>query len=114
MEKEKRGGVKLLEKHIQSQITAWLTVHRVFWYRANTGAMKGEHKGKGWFVRFGKPGMPDIIAVMRGIYVGIEVKRPGENPTLAQQSFGVELESAGGVYVVMRSLDDVEFLKRYL
>lgn len=107
-------AVKLLEKHIQSQITGWLTANRVFWYRANTGAMNGVHKGKSWFVRFGKPGMPDIVAVMRGLFVGIEVKRPGQKMSDAQVDFAYALESAGGVYVVMSSLADVEFLRKYL
>lgn len=72
------------------------------------------HNGKRRFVQFGVKGAPDIVAVMKGIYVGIEVKRPGEQITDDQLAFGRQLESAGGVYVVMRSLADVEFLKKYL
>jgi hypothetical protein len=36
--------------------------------------MKGEYKGKPWFVRFGVLGSPDIICVVKVQFVGTEVK----------------------------------------
>jgi hypothetical protein len=50
------------ESEIQREILRYLnTVPGVVAFRMNTGAMRGEHKGKRWFVRFGVPGMSDVI-----------------------------------------------------
>lgn len=95
------------ESDIQRQITDWLTLHRYFWYRQNSGAMAGSHKGKRWFVRFAKPGAPDIVCVINGIYVGIEVKNERGEQSQAQVDFEHELRRAGGIYVLARSLNDV-------
>jgi hypothetical protein len=66
----------------------------------------GEHKGKKWFVRFGAVGAPDIICVIKGQYVGIEVKAPTGKQSDHQKAFQQALEAAGGRYVLAYSLDD--------
>lgn len=78
----------------------------VFHYRNNTGAFRGEYKGKRRFVRFGAPGAPDIIAVYRGRCIGIECKRSGGRPSEAQRRFGAALEAAGGVYIVVSDTEE--------
>lgn len=61
----------------------------------------------GHFVRFGAPGSPDIICVVKGQCVGIEVKRPAGKQNKNQVKFQAELERAGGKYILAYSLDDV-------
>lgn len=51
------------ESDIQRAILDWLAAERIWHIRLNTGAMFGTHKGKKWAVRFGKPGLADILAV---------------------------------------------------
>ena len=46
---------------------------------------------------FGKSGVPDIIACIDGIFVGVEVKREGKEPTPIQQRRIEEIEAAGGI-----------------
>ncbi len=68
-------------------------------------------------VRFGSPGWPDVIAVGKGgIFVGIECKRPlgpkggtgGSDQTADQRAAQMEIENAGGVYIIARSVDDLK------
>lgn len=80
---------------------------RIFHYRNNTGAtVIGEGKGKR-FLRFGAKGSPDIVCVINGNYVGIEVKGLKGYQSPDQKSFQEGLEGAGGRYILARSLDDV-------
>lgn len=94
----------MLERDIQRQILDYLTLRRIFHYRQNSGGLESK---AGHFVRFGTPGAPDIICVIAGQYVGIEVKAPKGKLSPLQEAFGKELEAAGGRYIVARSLEDV-------
>ena len=49
------------------------------------------------------PGLPDLIAMGRGLILFIEVKRPGGKQTAHQRQFQREVEANGGVYVVWSS-----------
>ena len=95
---------ELTEHEIQEQILMWLKLKRIFHYRQNSGGLKkGSH-----FVKFGVPGAPDIVAIIKGQYVGIEVKRVNGLQSQQQYFFQKELEKAGGKYILARSLADVE------
>jgi hypothetical protein len=95
------------EIDIQKQILDYLALKRVFHYRQNSGGLGGEHKGKKWFVRFGALGAPDIICVIKGQYVGIEIKNEKGKQSDHQRVFQQKLEKAGGFYLLARSLEDV-------
>lgn len=96
--------MKLSERDIQKQITDWLSLHRIFWYRNNVGAFK---KGK-HYIKFGTKGAPDIIVILDGQYCGIEVKGPKYEQSPDQVEFQGKVEGAGGRYVLARSLEDVQ------
>lgn len=66
--------------------------------------MKTQH---GSYVRFGATGSPDIIAVINGQYVGIECKMGSGRQSPAQAFFQKQLESAGGRYLLIRSIDQL-------
>jgi Holliday junction resolvase len=97
-------GVPKKESDIQRLILDWLSAKKIFHYRQNSGAFKEGTR----FVRFGAVGAPDIVAVVKGTYVGIEVKAPRGHQTPSQRDFEAMLRMAGGVYVLARSLEDVE------
>jgi hypothetical protein len=52
-------------------------------------------------------GAPDIVAVIGGTYIGIEVKRPGGKMSEHQMRFKENIERAGGIYWLFDSLDAV-------
>jgi hypothetical protein len=99
------------ERDIQKSILDWLKLKRIFHFRANTGATSFGTGPKRRFVRFGEPGVPDIIAIREsagiGQFVGVEVKGHDGALSLAQQNFSCRVLDAGGAYLVARSLEDV-------
>lgn len=55
-----------------------------------------------------KRGTPDILACIYGVFVAFEVKRPGGKPTRLQQLQCDAIKKAGGIAVVVDSLDDAK------
>lgn len=58
-------------------------------------------------VRYGLPGSSDILACIKGRFVGIEAKVGRDAVRANQRKFGTALTAAGGLYIVARSIDDV-------
>ena len=101
------------EKHIQRAILDWLAAERIWHIRLNTGAFSGVHNGKRRFVKFGRPGMADILAVFWKemtqevrIY-WIEVKGPGGVQSEQQKNFQCEVERECMSYLLAHCLEDV-------
>lgn len=80
-----------------------LSNKRVFHWRTNTGAFKTGER----FIRFGVPGVPDILACVKGQMLGIEVKGPSGEQSQAQKEFQTALEQAGGRYLLIRSVEEL-------
>jgi hypothetical protein len=108
------------ERDIQKLILDWLAAKKIWHIRLNTGAMGGSHNGKRWFVRFGKPGMADILAVTsvvetvddytmfpKPVVAWIEVKAEKGKQSDDQKRFQEEVEREGMTYILARSLEDV-------
>lgn len=86
----------------------WLQLYGIMAWRNNTGAMEGEHKGKRWYVKFGRPGISDIAGILpdgRALY--IECKLPGKEPTDDQQAFLDEVNATNAVGLVVHSLEEL-------
>lgn len=52
-------------------------------------------------------GLPDLIACYRGIFLGIEVKMPGNKPSAIQLRRHDEIVQANGAVIVAYSVQDV-------
>ena len=83
--KVKRRVVEVLKKH-----EVW------YFFPANNG--------------FGKSGIPDIIAIVDGHFVGIEVKSATGKPTELQKICGRQIEEAGGTWLVVSNDVTLEVL----
>jgi hypothetical protein len=92
------------ESDTQKAILEWLAWKHIFHYRNNSGAFKRED---GHFYRFGAVGSPDIVCIIAGQYVGIEVKAPKGRQSDNQKEFQRQLEAAGGKYILAYSIADV-------
>ena len=79
--------------------------------RNNSGALRDAH---GRLVRFGMKGSADILACYQGRFVAVECKREGKRPSPDQVRYAVAVRNAEGIYVVVRSKEDAEFLASYL
>lgn len=83
--KVKRKVVEVLNKH-----EVW------YFFPANNG--------------FGTSGIPDIIAIVDGHFVGIEVKSAKGKPTELQKICGKQIEEAGGTWLVVSNDVTLEVL----
>lgn len=92
------------EAVIQKQVLAHLQdlAPRAFFYRTNTG---GAHVGDG-FIKFGIPGQADVTGVAGGRFVALELKRRTGKQRKTQVAYQSRVEAAGGLYIVVRSVDD--------
>lgn len=100
---------KILEKDVLRVILHYLTIRKVWHRRINSGgAMLNGHGGRGQFVRFGAPGMPDILARgSQGEVIWIECKSPTGKQTPDQKEWQRDAEGFGDIYILARSGDDV-------
>lgn len=106
--------ISTLENDVLNDICAYLQIHKIFFWRSNNVPVHGKNNGGKFAFRslpkWTPKGVPDIIAVIHGVAVGIEVKRGGDRPGMLrpeQADFGLKMKMAGGVYFVARSVDDV-------
>lgn len=95
------------ESAVLSACIRWLYTMKVFAWRNNSGAYKTT---SGHYVRYGYKGSSDILAIQpnTGKIICIECKREGEKQTPEQKEFEQRVKDCGGVYIVARSLDDME------
>jgi hypothetical protein len=76
-------------------------------WRNNTGALRDVN---GRVVKFGCPGSADIFAVVEphGRFFGIETKSPSGVQSPIQRNWSKAIERRGGVYILARSIEDVQ------
>jgi hypothetical protein len=99
---------KLLERDILKQVTDWLTLNGIAHYRQNVAAFYPDSNGKRRFIKPLPVGSPDIVCIRNGLFIGIEVKRPGKNPTPEQTTFADWLKNAGAEWVCIHSLEELQ------
>ncbi len=77
-------------------------------WRQNVGAVSAMHNGKTRFIRFGVPGVSDIIGCSpEGRFLAAEAKVGKNKPSAAQEAFLRDVREAGGIAVVFWNLDDL-------
>lgn len=97
--------LKTYEKDTQKTIIDWLTVKKIFHYKNNTVGIYKQSTGQ--YIPSPSKGAPDIVAVIQGKYIGIEVKAPNGKQSENQVAFQSNLENAGGLYILAFSVGDV-------
>lgn len=81
-----------------------LVEQKIFRYLKSIGAFAWKVHGSG----MQPAGLPDICCCINGWYVAIEVKRPnGGRVSELQKSKMKQINNAGGIAFVARSVDDV-------
>jgi hypothetical protein len=63
---------------------------------------------RGYRVRFGvgSPGGADLIGLYRGRFVAVEIKTPTGRQSPDQRTFQALVESKGGTYTILRSVEE--------
>lgn len=83
------------EGRLKREIKAYLNSRGIYWAIIPEGA-------------YGKSGDPDIIACYKGMFVGLEAKTYEGYQSNIQKVRQREIEDSGGVYAIVRSVEEVE------
>lgn len=98
------------ETDIQRSICDYLALRHHFFWRSNT-APTVQKSAEGWAFRkmpkYGMRGVPDIIVIKDGFFVGLEVKAAKGRQSPEQIAFEDRVKEAGGEYYVVKSIDEV-------
>lgn len=74
-------------------------------WRNNIGHALMAHGGRVTF-GVGGPGGADLIGILRGRFIALEVKTQTGRQSVEQQRFQSLVESKGGIYLLARSVDE--------
>lgn len=102
------------ESAVVSACIKWLWLHGCFVWRNNTGNHKHSYKRKDGsfgesYIRYGRVGSADIIGTNPyGRFLSIECKFGKNNLSPYQQAFRTDVLLHNGIYIVARSVDDLE------
>lgn len=103
------------EQSLQRLVLDWLQAKQILAFRMQTGATLSSYGGKKRMIRYGVPGMADILAWRRhptmvgySQAIWIELKAPEGRQTELQKSFQKQIEAQGHKYILARSLEDIE------
>jgi len=95
------------ETDIQFSICEYLAVKKHFFWRQNSNPIFSNGKMRA-MPKFSKNGIPDIIVIKDGYFIGLEVKTPKGKQSESQQVFEAQSIEAGAKYYVVRSIEDVQ------
>jgi hypothetical protein len=108
-----------LERDILNDVCKWLQDNEFFFWRSNNIPVFGRNNaGKMAFrsmPKFSVKGVPDIIVIFEGVFIGIEVKKPSAPLRPDQIIFREKCVSNGAQYHVVYSLGDcIEIMSKYV
>lgn len=98
----------MLESKIQLKILKHLQAKGVYCWRNNNGALWDPKLRIYRNNPLMKPGIADIIAVHNGRHIEIECKTAVGRQSPAQKIHQKRIEQAGGIYILARSIEDVD------
>lgn len=97
------------ESDIQNAICEYLARKKYFFWRSNNTPISDIRNGKRFFrslPKYARHGVPDIIVIHKGLFMGIEVKTAIGKQSDHQKEFEKDCRENGGAYSVVRSIDD--------
>jgi hypothetical protein len=83
-------------------------VNRIVRYLEGRGARPFKIQGEEG--SYQEAGIPDLLVCYRGLFVGLEVKMPGNKASPSQLHVMRTIEKAGGITAVVYSVEEVEKL----
>jgi len=93
------------ETQLQNDCLKYLQAKKIFCYRQNSGAVKTE---KGFYRFTSINGLPDIIAIINGRFVGFELKLKGKYPSREQKLTHKRIKEAGGRVYIIHDLNELK------
>lgn len=104
--KRTRGAPRVVqtEASLLRAVKRWLTLRGLWFLRVNAGAATIA----GRFVRMAAPGCADLLLLHRGRAIWLELKAAAGRQRDSQKAFQAGVEQAGAVYLLVKSLDELE------
>lgn len=100
---------KSKETDVQAAICDYLALKGYLFSRTNNSPIYDRTRGAFRALpKYTRRGWPDICLISRGTFFGIEVKSDNGKLSKDQQQLGDEINKNGGLYVVARSIDDLQ------
>ena len=101
-------NMKIKESQIQKAIMDYLKRKKILCFKhRNVGIYKQATKSY-IPLAYGEKGISDIIGCLPdGRFLAIEVKRPGNKPSIEQADFLARVNAMGGLGLIAYSIDDV-------
>jgi hypothetical protein len=104
----------ILERDILNIVCEYLAKKQLFFWRSNNIPVFGKNSGghMTWrsMPRYSRKGIPDIIVIHEGMFIGIEIKRPNAKLRPDQITFQEECAKNNAIYAVVHSLEEAENL----
>lgn len=95
----------LSERMIQRAVMDYLKTRKdVYFFRAGSGHVKLQ---SGRHFKTGSPGVPDIVCLYNGRFIGLEVKAVSGKQSALQVEAEQKIKNAGGEYYIVRCMDDL-------
>ena len=93
------------ENEIQREIMQYLKLRNIPTTRNHAGRVR---VGRHW-LNLGASGWPDIICCLPpyGFFLGIEIKKPGEETSGRQDKIRMEIEQANGKVIIVTSVEEL-------
>lgn len=82
-----------------------------YYFRANSfsGRIVNRRSGElGSYINNSKPGLPDVIACIKGAFIGIELKSITGRQSPSQKTAQQQIEALGGKYWLIRTPEQFE------
>ncbi|MVM35482.1 VRR-NUC domain-containing protein [Spirosoma sp. HMF4905] len=92
---------------LTKKLISYLRNRGHFAARINTTGLYDEKLGK-YRPSGATTGVPDVIACIESRFVGLEIKIGADRLSKKQQQIALQINSAGGFYLIVRSFDDFE------
>lgn len=98
------------ESDILNSICEYLSYKKdlMFWRQNTSSIFNAKYGTYRAMPKYSMNGIPDIIVIKDGFFVGLEVKRNKGKQSEAQKEFEKICKENGGEYWIVRNIDDVK------
>ena len=92
---------------LSATVTNLLRLRGWFVWRGGTGAVSIGNR----YIAFGTIGASDLFAIRNGRCIALEIKASGDQQSWPQLYFARDFVRAGGRYLIVRKLEDIDCLE---
>jgi len=99
------------ESEVLNAVCEYLSAKNYFFFRVNNvPVFQGDGHGGGFFRKLSKwsiAGVPDIIMIYNGDFIGLEIKTPSGRQSPEQKAFETRCKNESGEYYIIRRIEDL-------